>query len=143
MRPGGAGRDDRMVRPLEAEFDRHVTASQVDQAPGNEERRYPAGPTLLEHDSGLSDAFDAADAGPDQHAGRDLIFMIRRLPAGIFQRLPRRAHGEHDEAVDLALLLRLHPLVGIERSVGTVTARNRTGDLGRQVGYVECLYRAR
>ena len=60
-----------------------------------------------------------------------------RLPAGIVERLRGRAHREDDEVVDLALLLRLHPLVGIEGAVGAVAARDLAGDLGRQIGDVE------
>ena len=39
------------------------------------------------------------------------------LPAGIVERLRRRAHRIDDEVVDLALLLRLHPLIGIVGAV--------------------------
>src|SRR5262249_56405819 len=55
------------------------------------------------------------------------------------ERLARRTHGKDDEVVDLALLLRLHPLVGIEAAVGAVAARDLTGDFGRQIGDVEAL----
>src|SRR6185437_2514692 len=46
---------------------------------------------------------------------------------------------EDDEVVDLALVLWLHPLVGIEAGVGTVAARHHAGDLARQIGDVEGL----
>ena len=59
----------------------------------------------------------------------DLVFVASRLPAGIVERLARGAHGEDDEIVDLALLLRLHPLIGIEGAVRAVAARHLAGDL--------------
>ena len=82
---------------------------------------------------------EAADAGADHHAGADLILVARGLPAGVVERLRGGAHREDDEIVDLALLLRLHPLVGIEGAVRAVAARNLAGDLGRQIGDVERL----
>src|SRR6185437_46557 len=62
-----------------------------------------------------------------------------RMPAGIIERLTGGRHREDDEVVDLALVLRLHPLVGIEAGVGTVAARHYAGDLARQIGDVEGL----
>src|SRR6202012_4638447 len=56
---------------------------------------------------------------------------------GVVERLARCRHREDDEVVDLALLLRLHPLIGIERAVGAVAARHHAGDLARQIGDVE------
>src|SRR5438270_877595 len=58
-------------------------------------------------------------------------------PVGVVERLPCRRHREDDEVVDLALVLRLHPLVGIERCVGAVASRDRAGDLARQIGHLE------
>ena len=52
-------------------------------------------------------------------------------------------HGVDDEVVDLALLLRLHPLVGIELAVGRRAARNEAGDLAGDIGYLELLDPAR
>ncbi|MEY9197925.1 hypothetical protein ABIA16_003041 [Sinorhizobium fredii] len=42
-------------------------------------------------------------------------------------------HRVDDEGVDLALLLGLHPVVGIEGAVGSVAERNAAGDLGGEV----------
>jgi hypothetical protein len=60
-----------------------------------------------------------------------------RVPASVVERLARRAHGKHNEIVDLALLLRLHPLIRIETAVGAVTARNLHRDFARNIGDVE------
>ena len=46
---------------------------------------------------------------------------------------------ENDELVDLALLFRLHPLIGIVGAVGAVAARNAAGDLAGNIGHVERL----
>ena len=42
----------------------------------------------------------------------DLILVLARMPVGVVERLCRGAHRVDDEVVDLALFLRLHPIVG-------------------------------
>ena len=79
-----------------------------------------AGPFSCSVSARLGDAFNAADAGADHHAGVRFVLFGLRMPAGIFERLTCRAHRKDDELVDLALLLRLHPLVGIVGAVGPV-----------------------
>ena len=143
MRAGRAGRDDRVVGALEAVRDRHVAGREIDQAARDEERRHPARPLLLEDDRGLGDALEAADARADHHAGGDLLLFGLGLAAGILDRLRGSAHGVGDELVDLALLLGLHPLVGIVGAVVAVAARNEAGDLAGQVGDLELLDAAR
>src|SRR5664279_3907054 len=59
------------------------------------------------------------------------------MPIGIVERLARRTHRENDEIVDLALVLRFHPLVGIEGTVAAVAARDHAGDPAGQIGDVE------
>src|SRR3954451_152242 len=59
------------------------------------------------------------------------------MPIRIVERLPCRAHRENDEVVDLALVLRLHPLVRIERAVTAVAPRHHAGDPAGQIGDVE------
>src|SRR5262245_44586764 len=71
--------------------------------------------------------------------GAHLVVVGRRLPACILERLARGTHGEDDEIIDLALFLRLHPLVGIEAAVRAIATRNLTGDLRRQIGNLEGL----
>jgi len=65
------------------------------------------------------------------------------MPVGIIERLAGRGHAEDDEVVDLALVLRLHPLVGIERVVAAVAAHDGAGVFGLQIGDIEALDRAR
>ena len=139
VRAGRAGGDHRMIGALEAEFDGDIAARDIDQPARNEERRHPARAAFLQRHRRLGDPLDAADAGADQHAGGDLVLVRFRHPGGVLERLARRAHGVDDEMVDLALLLRLHPLVGVERAVGPVAARDRASDPRRQVGDVEGL----
>src|SRR4029077_5834233 len=112
---------------------------EVDQAAGNEERRHPPRPPLLERDGRVGNAGKTADARADHPARLDLILVAGRLPACVIERLARGTQGEDDEVVDLALLLRLHPMVGIEAAVRAVAARNLASDLRRQIGYVEGL----
>src|SRR6185312_540393 len=109
---------------------------EVDQPARDEERRDPARALLLEHERGLGDAFEAADAGADHHAGADAVLVGGGLPARILDRLGRGAHSIGDELVDLALLLRLHPLIRIVGAVRAVAARNLTGDPRGQVRYL-------
>src|SRR5581483_4104114 len=78
----------------------------------------------------------------DHNARTALIVVSCRFPAGIVERLRRRAHGKDDEIVDLALLFGLHPLIGIEAAVRAVAARNLAGNLGGEVGDVEGFYPA-
>src|SRR5262245_44429302 len=61
------------------------------------------------------------------------------MPAGVVEGLPGRAHREDNEVIDFALLLWLHPLVGIEAAVGAVAARNLHRDFTGNVGYIEML----
>src|SRR5947209_460529 len=132
MRAGRACRRDRMVRSLKAELDRDITGGEIDDTTGDEERRDTARTFVGKHERGLGDAFDAANTRPDHHAGCDLVFVLRWFPAGMLDRLARGAHRVDDEVVDPALLLRLHPLIGIIRAVRTVTARNLASDFCRE-----------
>ena len=92
---------------------------------------------LLQQERRVGDAGQAADAGADQNAGALLLLGRVGLEAGIGDRLIGRRHGVDDEVVDLALLLRLHPIVGIELAVGRGAARNEAGDLAGEVGSLE------
>src|SRR5450432_2793526 len=65
------------------------------------------------------------------------------MPVRIIERLARGRHREHDEIVDLALVLWLHPLVGIKASGAAVAARNHAGDPAGQIGDVERINLAR
>ena len=118
-------------------LDRDIAGGEIDQPAWNEEWRHTARAALLQEDRGLGDAVDAADAAADQRAAGPLIFVGLRMPVGIIERLPGGGHRENDEVVDLALVLRIHPLVGIERGVGAVTARDHAGDLARQIRHLE------
>src|ERR1700737_1168526 len=97
MRTGRASSHHRMVWALETMRDRHISGCQIDQAPGNEERRHAPRPSLLEHDGGFGNAGETAYPGPDHHAGSGLFLVGRRLPTGIVQRLTRGTHGKDDE----------------------------------------------
>ena len=93
MGAGRTGGDHRVVGTLEAEGDGDEAGSEIDDAARNEERRHAARALFAQHDRGVGDALDAADAGADQHAGAGLILVALRLPAGVVERLARRAHA--------------------------------------------------
>src|SRR5579885_605267 len=139
MRAGRASCDDRMVRPLKAVHDRDIARCKIDQAARDEERRNPARASLFQGERGVGDAFDAANPRTDQNAGAVLILFVLRLPARVFQRLGRGSNGIDDKVIDLALFLRLHPLIGVEGAVRAVTALYLRGDLAGQIGGVEFL----
>src|SRR3954466_12933426 len=120
-------------------LDRDIARCHVDDAAWNEERRHPPRPTFLQEHAGIGDAASAADAGADHHPARTLIVVTLRLPAGVVERLLRRAHGVDDELVDLALLFGLHPLVGIIGAVRAIAAGDLAGDARTQVGDVDAL----
>src|SRR3569833_3454523 len=61
------------------------------------------------------------------------------MPICIVERLSRGSHCVDDEIIDLALDLRLHPLVWIEGTLAAVAARHNAGDLARQIGDVEAV----
>ena len=107
--------------------------------PGTKNGDTRRGPRSFKQHAGVGDATGAADAGTDHHPARALILVTLRLPAGVIERLLGRAHGVDDELVDLALLFRLHPLVGIIGAVGAIAARDLAGDTRAQVGDVDAL----
>ena len=52
---GSAGRDDRVIRPLQAMTDRHLAGCQVDQGRRNKERRDTLGPLVAQLQCGVRD----------------------------------------------------------------------------------------
>ena len=56
VRPGRARRDDRVVRPADAERDRDLAARRVDEDVRQEERRHAVGAALAHHVRLLEDA---------------------------------------------------------------------------------------
>src|ERR1700694_2831591 len=103
-----------MVGALEAVFDRDIPRSEIDQPPGNEEWRYLARSALFQKQRRIGNARKASDPGADHRPGGATILFGGRMPIGVVERLARRAHCKNDEIIDFALVLRLHPLVGIE-----------------------------
>ena len=143
MRAGRASGDDRMVRALQPVLDGYVAGGKIDEPARNEEGAHPSRPLVGKQKRGLLDPLEAADPGADQHARANLVLIGSRFPAGIGQRLGRGAHRKDDEVVDLPLLLGLHPIIGIERAVAAIAARDLAGDLAGEIGDVEILDLAR
>ena len=127
MGAGRAGGDDRMVRPLEAEADRDLPGHKVDQRTGNEEGRDPLRPALLDQHRGFRDRVQPANPRADHHAGADAVLLVGRNPAGIRHRLRGGGHAVKNEIIDLAAILGLHPVIGIEGPVAAVAKRDLTG----------------
>ena len=114
-------------------------AARLISRPGMKKGEMRRGPFSRRVMRGILDALQAADAGADQDAGGVLVVGSPGLPAGVVERLRRGGHRVDDEVVDLALLLGLHPVVGVEGAVGAVAARHLAGDLGRQVVDLEAV----
>src|SRR5260370_36020006 len=118
-------------------LDRNITRSKVDQAPGNEKRRYLARPALLQKQRGIGDAGQPPDPRADHGASGATILFGDGMPIGIVERLARRTHCENDEIIDLALILRLHPLVWVEAAVAAFAARNHSGEPACKIGNIK------
>ena len=124
--------------PFEIVSDRDLAAHQIDEPAGNEKRRDAARSFFMQGHGGVVDAAKSADSRADQDPGLDLLLIGLGRPFGVAQRLRRGAHAVNDEVVDPALLLGLHPVVGVE-GVGRVSTRHLRGDLAGQVRNVEVL----
>ena len=72
---------------------------------------------VAQHQRRFRYSLHTTDPRADQNAARDLVLVFVGMPAGVVKSLRCRSHGKDDEIVDLALLLRLHPVVRIEASV--------------------------
>ena len=113
-----------MVWTLQMVSDRNVPAHQIDEPAGNKERRDAARSPLMQCHRGVVDASEAADSRADQDACLNLLLVGPGAPIRVAQRLRRGAHAVDDEVVDVALFLRLHPVVGI-KPVGNGAAARR------------------
>src|SRR5262245_3901656 len=113
MSAGRARRNDRMVRTLEPERNRHIARRKIDNTTGDKKRRHAARAALVENHRRFGYSLDAADARSDEYAGRRLLLITFGMPSCIVEGLARRAHRKDDEFVNLALLFRLHPLIGV------------------------------
>jgi hypothetical protein len=134
--PGGTRRHHRVVRPLEAIADRHLPRDQVDQRARNEERRHP--PRPLSFSVMEVSAMDESPPIPDPIRQPVRSWLSDRLASTrILDRLIGGGHAIEDELVDLAGLLRLHPVVGIEGAVGAVAALHFAGIGRSKSGRVE------
>ena len=107
--------------------------------PRNEEGRDLARPAVAQGQRGLRNTLDSTYTGPDQNAALGLVVIAGRMPTSIVERLTGRRHGVDDELVDTTLILRIHPLIGIEGSLGTVPARDLAGDLAGKIRCLEIL----
>ncbi len=133
VRPRRAGRDHGVVRALQLMLDGDVARGKVDEPPRYKEGANAARSLVPQEDRGVGNARQAADTGADENARTLLLLGRVGRVAGIGERLRGRRHREDDEVVDLALLLGLHPIVGIEVALGEVAARHEAADLAGQV----------
>src|SRR5215470_19942639 len=128
-----------MIGTLERMRDRYITGGEINQPARYEERRHAPRSAVAQQQRGFRDSFHATDPRADQNTARDLVLIFARMPAGVVEGLRCRSHGQDDEIVDFALLLRLHPVVRIEASVCAVATRHLAGNLAGNIGNVELL----
>src|SRR5262249_13986212 len=126
-----------MVRSFEAECNRHIASRKIYDTTGDKERRHAARAAFVENHRRFGYSLDTADARSNEDTGRGLLLITFGVPSCIVERLTRRAHRKDNKFVDLTLLLRLHPLVGIVGRVGSVTARDDASDLAGNIGHLE------
>ena len=143
MGAGGTGRDDGMVRPLEAEADRDLPRNQVDQRAGNEEGRNALRPLFLDQDGGFGNRGQPPDPRSDHHARPQTAFLVFRHPARIPHRLLGGGHAVEDEIIHLAAILRFHPVIGIEGAIAAIAERDLAGILRDHVRRIETRDRPR
>src|ERR1019366_851358 len=108
VQAGRACRDDREVRPLEAEHDRDVPRDHVDDRGRHEERRDPARAAPLELRLGLLDEGQATDPRSDQATDALGLFLAQLVvgrQTGIADRLDRRGQAVVDERVHVPRIL--------------------------------------
>jgi hypothetical protein len=137
MRTGRTRRHHSVVRPLEAKFNGNITRRHIDDASGNEKRRNPTGPFFNQRHRGIINAADPANARTDHHTGPDLILIGLGMPIRIIEGLTSRRHAVNDEIIDLALVLRVHPLIGVEKPLSLVSRWDLEGNARWQVRDVE------
>ena len=137
MGPGRARRHHGMVRTLETVLDRNIARREIDQASGNEERADPPRTLVAQQQRRLRDTLQPANAGADQNPDVLAIGRAVENPLRIRDRLVGSGNGIDDEVIDLALLLGLHPRVGIERAIAAITARHEARDLAGEVVHLE------
>ena len=74
---------------------------------------------------------------PIRTPGALLRFRRFEFQTRVRNRLVGSRNGIDDEVIDFALLLRLHPIIGIELAVGGRATRNEVRDLACDVGDFE------
>ncbi len=94
MGAGCARRDDRMVRPLEAMPDGHISAGKVDEPARNEERRDAPRTFFLQEDRRVGNTRQPSDTRADQDARRLLLLRRVRGETRILDRLLGGSHRE-------------------------------------------------
>ena len=123
VQAGGAGRDHRQIRALEAKAHGHMTRDHVDDRGRHKEGRNAAGPAVGVFGVGFLDHGQPTDARADHHPNaRGLLFAQRlaRGQAGIAHRLVGSGHAIVDEGVhgarffgaDVGLQIELLDLAG-------------------------------
>src|SRR5690606_9426599 len=126
---GGAGRDRREVRALDALQDAQLARQHIDDGAGHVEGRDLARTALVQGDGGLLDAAHAADAGADQGADA-LGVLLGHLQAGVLHGLEAGSQAIVDEGVHLLDVLRRQEGLRVEIAHFAGDA----GGIGRGIG---------
>ena len=142
VRARRAGGDDGVVGALEPVPDRDVARGQIDQ-PSRDEERADAARALSPSAAATVSAMPVRPPMPEP-----IMTPVRSCFSGVSAFQPEsssaccgRRHGVDDEVVDLALLLGLHPVVGIELALAErrrAARSSRSGRRGRRPGTPRC-----
>lgn len=136
LNPGGTGGNRCAQRPFEAMLDRYMTSREIDQKRWNGERRQTPRTTAVGGTHRIGNGPETTDTRADDCCGPLLAFSVRRMPAGLLQRLPSRFHGKHDEAIHLLLFLGRRRTIRIKSGLGVFLHRRHTAaDPGRQISH--------
>ena len=111
VRARGAGRDRRVVRPLDPERDRELPARRVDEHVRDEVRRDPVRPALSHHFALLHDPNEAADRRAEEDPDPHRVVAVQ---ARVGDRLFGGGEREKDVPVESPQLLRGGEAVGLE-----------------------------
>lgn len=113
-----------------------MTRREIDQKRWNGERRQTPRATAVGGTHRIGNRTETTDARADDCRCALLAFSVGWMPTGLLQRLPRRFHGKHDEAIHFLLFLGRRRTIRIKSGLGILLHRRHTAaDPGRQISH--------
>eukprot|EP01022_Parablepharisma_sp_SALTPOND_P036185 TRINITY_DN979_c0_g7_i1.p1 TRINITY_DN979_c0_g7~~TRINITY_DN979_c0_g7_i1.p1 ORF type:complete len:1344 (+),score=262.78 TRINITY_DN979_c0_g7_i1:3504-7535(+) len=128
MQAGGAGSDDRQVRPLQAELDGQVARDHVDDRGRDKERTDAARTTVGQFGVGFFDQRQAANARTD-HDANALGILVRYRQSAILDGLDTGGHAVVDEGIHMTRFFGGDVILDIEALYLTGKMRGEGGSV--------------